>query len=174
MILFLSALRVILFDFEVLCHDDITSNRLQLEYLRSRSLSAFGLDMSGLDEPPMPSDSWRVSNRLLHLLCVWDLGVSVASSGLLRQRQEWSSEALSLPLKSWVRSERLLIPPQSILVREKTSSSFDMIMESNLPCPLLDFAYMVRGLLMAEHKYKRAYGLTSVGRYKKHYLRLPT
>lgn len=67
-----------------------------------------------------------------------------ASSGLLRQRQEWSSGALSLLLKSWVRSERSLIPPRSILVREKTSLSFDMIIESNLPCPLLDFAYVSR------------------------------
>lgn len=29
-------------------------------------------------------------------------------------------------------------------MREKTSLSFDMIIESNLPCPLLDFAYVSR------------------------------
>lgn len=29
-------------------------------------------------------------------------------------------------------------------MREKTSLSLDMIIESNLPCPLLDFAYVAR------------------------------
>lgn len=43
--------------------------------------------------------------------------------------------------QNWVRSERFLIPPLLILVREKTSLSFDVVIESNLPCPLPDIAY---------------------------------
>lgn len=40
-----------------------------------------------------------------------------------------------------MRSERFPIPPLLILVREKTSSSFDMVIESNLLCPLQDIVY---------------------------------
>lgn len=82
---------------------------------------------------------WSATGFPTYYVC--DLGVSVAITGLLRQRQEWNSEVLSLPLKSWVRSERFLILPLLILVREKISLSFDVVIESNLPCPFPDIAY---------------------------------